>query len=90
MKRTNKKRASATKKRTKKNGKKQTRGSHEIWGKFGSVYSPIKQHYVRLGTSTSFNVIKNELSRDKEWTKRVTFMAKRNGKFSDKLKTLLE
>ena len=88
MKRTNKKRARATKKGTKKNGKKQTRTSHDIWGKFGSVYSPHKQHYVRLGTSTSFNVIKNELTRDKEWMKRVTFMTKRNGKFSDKLKKL--
>lgn len=60
-----------------------------IWGKLGSVYSPKKKHYLRLGTSESFNVIRDELVRDKEWHKRVKFMAKRGGVFGDKLKNLL-
>lgn len=60
-----------------------------IWGKFGSVYSPKKKNYLRLGTSQSFNVIRDELVHDKEWYKRVEFMAKRGGVFGDKLKTLL-
>ena len=61
----------------------------DIWGKFGSVYSPKRKHYVRLGSPQSFNVIKNELVRDKEWYKRVKFMIKRKSEFSNKLKTLL-
>ena len=62
---------------------------NEIWGKLGSIYSPKKKHYLRIGTSESFNVIRNELVRDKEWHKRVKFMAKRGGVFGDKLKALL-
>jgi hypothetical protein len=64
-------------------------GKFGIWGKFGSVYSPKKKHYLRLGSSDSFNVIRDELERDEEWYKRVQFMAKRGGLFGDKLKTLL-
>ena len=60
-----------------------------IWGKIGSVYSPKKKHYLRLGTSESFNVIRDEIVRDDEWHKRVKYMAKRGGVFGDKLKTLL-
>ena len=60
-----------------------------IWGRMGSVYSPKTKHYLRLGTTASFNVIRDELVRDKEWYKRVKFMAKRGGVFGDKLKTLL-
>ncbi len=68
---------------------KSTLDNKMIWGKLGSVYSPKKKHYLRLGTSESFNVIRDELVRDKEWYKRVKFMAKRGGVFGDKLKTLL-
>lgn len=68
---------------------KSTLDNKMIWGKLGSVYSPKKKHYLRLGTSESFNVIRDELVRDKEWHKRVKFMAKRGGVFGDKLKTLL-
>ncbi len=68
---------------------KSTLDDKTIWGKFGSVYSPKKKHYVRLGTTKSFTVIRDELVRNKEWYKRVKFMAKKNGLFSDKLKTLL-
>ncbi len=68
---------------------KSTLDNKMIWGKLGSVYSPKKKHYLRLGTSASFNVIRDELVRDKEWYKRVKFMAKRGGVFGDKLKTLL-
>lgn len=68
---------------------KSTLDNKMIWGKLGSVYSPKKKHYLRLGTSESFNVIRDELVRDKEWYKRVKFMAKRGGLFGDKLKTLL-
>ena len=58
-------------------------------GKNGQCLQSKKKHYLRLGTSESFNVIRDELVRDKEWYKRVKFMAKREGVFSDKLKTLL-
>ena len=68
---------------------KSTLDNKMIWGKLGSVYSPKKKHYLRLGTSESFNVIRDELVRDKEWYKRVKFMAERGGVFGDKLKTLL-
>tara|TARA_B100001057_G_scaffold490610_1_gene579223 strand:- start:267 stop:668 length:402 start_codon:yes stop_codon:yes gene_type:complete len=68
---------------------KSTLDNKMIWGKLGSVYSPKKKHYLRLGTSESFNVIRDELVRDKEWYKRVKFMTKRGGVFGDKLKTLL-
>ena len=62
---------------------------NQIWGKFGSVYSPKKKQYFRLGTPKSFNIIRDELVRDKEWKKRVKFMAKRGSLFGNKLKTLL-
>ena len=55
---------------------KSTLDNKMIWGKLGSVYSPKKKHYLRLGTSESFNVIRDVLVRDKEWYKRVKFMAK--------------
>ena len=37
---------------------------NQIWGKFGSVYSPKKKQYFRLGTPKSFNIIRDELVRD--------------------------
>jgi hypothetical protein len=65
-------------------------GKNKIWGHLGSVWSPKKKHYVRLGTSSALSVIRNELVRDKEWYKRVRFMAKRNNDFGNKLKALLK
>jgi hypothetical protein len=63
---------------------------NKIWGKFGSVWSPKNKYYVRLGTSKSISVIRDELVRDNEWYKRVKFMAKRNNDFGNKLKILLK
>ena len=68
---------------------KSTLDNKMIWGRLGSVYNPKTKKYLRLGTTSSFNVIRDELVRDKEWYKRVKFMAKRRGAFGDKLKTLL-
>lgn len=62
---------------------------NKIWGKFGSVWSPKRKHYIRLGSSSSISVIKNELKRNLEWKKRVRYMARKEGKFADKLKELL-
>ena len=65
-------------------------GKNKIWGKFGSVWSPKKKHYVRLGSPKSLSVIRDELERDKEWYKRVRFLAKRDNDFGNKLKALLK
>lgn len=62
---------------------------NKIWGKYGSVWSPKRQHYIRLGSRSSLSVIKNELKRNLEWKKRVRYMARKKGKFADKLKELL-
>lgn len=60
-----------------------------VWHKFGSVYSPLKKKYVRLGSNESFKVLQNELPRDEEWHTRVQFMSEKNNDFGNKLKTLL-
>ena len=59
------------------------------WGRVGSVYSPKRKHYVRLGSTESVKVIANELARDAEWYRRVTFMAQKGGAFAEKLRALL-
>lgn len=64
--------------------------NNKIWGNFGRVYSPKKNKYIMLGSSASFNVIRDELVRDKEWYNRVKYMAKRQNVFGEKLKILLE
>ena len=63
--------------------------NNKIWGNFGRVYSPKKNKYLILGSTASFNVIRDELVRDKEWYNRVKYMAKRQNKFGEKLKNLL-
>jgi hypothetical protein len=65
-------------------------GKYGIWGKFGSVYSPKLKHYIRIGGTPSFNVIRDELERDEEWYERVKFMAYGRGPEADRYKTLLE
>ena len=62
----------------------------QIWGKYGSVYSPKQQHYVRLGTPRSFTVLRDELTRDAEWHRRVRWMIRNTNQsgFRDKLRTL--
>jgi hypothetical protein len=59
------------------------------WGNFGKVYSYSQKKFIRLGTITAFNVIKNELTRNSLWFKAIKFMAKKNNSWSNKLKTLL-
>ena len=69
----------------------QSHGKYGIWGKMGSVYSPKKKHYARIGSSEAFNAIAHELPRDAEWRKRVTFMARqRSNPHADKFRALLE
>jgi len=63
--------------------------NNKIWGNFGRVYSPKKNKYLILGSTASFNVIRDELVRDKEWYNRVKYMSKRQNKFGEKLKNLL-
>ena len=60
-----------------------------VWEKFGSIWSPKKKNYIRLGTSASLSVIIYEIQRDEEWFNRVNFMIKRGGSFSERLKKLL-
>ena len=64
-------------------------GKYGIWGVYGSVYSPKRQHYIRIGGVLSFNVIRDELERDDEWYKRVQYMASKRGPEGDRYKTLL-
>jgi hypothetical protein len=68
---------------------KSVQNNEKIWGKYGSVWSNKKNHYIRLGSSEAFNVIRDELIRNKEWHKRVKFMAKGPGEWGNKLKPLL-
>ena len=63
--------------------------NNKIWGNFGRVYSPKKNKYLILGSTASFNVIRDELVRDKEWHNRVKYMSKRKNEFGEKLKNLL-
>lgn len=63
--------------------------NNKIWGNFGRVYSPKKNKYLILGSTASFNVIRDELVRDKEWYNRVKYMSKRKNEFGEKLKNLL-
>lgn len=63
--------------------------NNKIWGNFGRVYSPKKNKYLILGSKASFNVIRDELVRDKEWYNRVKYMSKRKNEFGEKLKNLL-
>ena len=62
---------------------------NKTWGKFGSVYSYKKKHYIRLGSTQSYYVIKNELVRNKKWMLAVKYMAKTDSTFGKKLKSLL-
>jgi len=66
------------------------KGKYGIWGVYGSVYSPKRQHYVRIGGTLSFNVIRDELERDEEWYERVKFMAYGRGPEANRYKALLE
>jgi hypothetical protein len=63
--------------------------NNKIWGNLGRVYSPKKNKYLILGSTASFNVIRDELVRDKEWYNRVKYMSKRKNEFGEKLKNLL-
>lgn len=63
--------------------------NEKIWGNYGSVFSHKQNHYLRLGTPQAFNVIRDELTRNEEWYSRVNYMAKREGDWSKKIKTLL-
>jgi organic radical activating enzyme len=91
--RTRKLRKSRKSKKSKRNLKNKSRkniqDNEKIWGNYGSVWSPKKKHYIRLGSPRAFNVIQDELVRDKEWHKRVKFMAKGKGEFGNKIKKLL-
>lgn len=80
-----------TKKRKKtENNKIKSKPTNLIWGKLGSVLSPKSKKYVRLGTSKSLKIIRDELIRDKEWFKRVKFMSSRVNNFGNQLKKLLK
>ena len=60
-----------------------------VWQKFGFVYHPTKNKYVRLGSTESFHIIQNILTRNQEWKKRDLFMSKGNGIWANKMKSLL-
>jgi hypothetical protein len=62
----------------------------KTWGKNGSVFSYAKKHYMTLGTTVSFNVIKNELIGNKIWLKFVKSMSKIPSSFENKFKSLLQ
>lgn len=77
------------KKITKNKSRRFIQDNEKIWENYGSVWSPKKKHYIRLGSPRAFNVIRDELVRNKEWHKRVKFMAKGKGEWGDKIKQLL-
>ena len=52
---------------------------------FGKVYSYSHKKFIRLGTINSFNVIKNELTRNSLWFKAIKFMATKNNSWGNKL-----
>ena len=78
---------------------KQKKSISKSWEKFGNICSAKNNHCVKIGTPAAFNIIKNEMTRDKEWYKRVKFLAgigprgtARNNvksKWRDKMKALL-
>ena len=58
------------------------------WVKFGKVYDKKTKKFYRLGSTKSFNVIKN-MTKNTEWYNRVTYMSRKNNNFGNKLKSLL-
>lgn len=76
-------------KSTKNKSRKNTQNNEKIWGNYGSVWSYKKKHYIRLGSPKAFTVIRDELTRDKEWHNRVKYMANRKGDWANQMKTLL-
>jgi hypothetical protein len=63
--------------------------NEKIWGYYGSVFSYKHNHYFRLGSPQAFSVIRDELTRDEEWYQRMDYMAKREGEWAKKIRTLL-
>lgn len=62
--------------------------NEKIWGYYGSVFSNKHNHYARLGSHEAFTIIRDELTRDEEWYKRINYMSKRNGEWAKQIKTL--
>jgi hypothetical protein len=56
---------------------------------FGKVWSPKLKKYIRIGGSPSLKVIRDELTRDDEWYKRVNFLVKNKGKMGDNIRKML-
>jgi hypothetical protein len=63
--------------------------NEKVWGNYGSVFSHKLNHYLRLGSPGAFIVIRDELTRDEEWYQRIDYMAKREGEWAKKIRTLL-
>jgi hypothetical protein len=64
--------------------------NNKIWGIYGSVFSSKHNHYVRLGSPLAFTVIRDELTRDEEWYRRIKFMSKREGEWGIRMNSLLD
>jgi hypothetical protein len=60
-----------------------------IWGKYGSVFNPNSNSYVRIGSLQSLNVIVNILERDAEWKKKIDYMMNQKGPFGKQLRDAL-
>lgn len=78
-----------TRNHTNNKSRKHAQDNKKIWGNYGSVWSNKKKHYVRLGSNEAFYVIRDELVRNKEWHKRVKFMAKGEGEWGSKIQDML-
>jgi hypothetical protein len=63
--------------------------SKREWEEPGKVYSKRLQRYVRLGSPESLRAIK-DLDKNKEWFKRVSYLASKKSVFGQKVAKLIK